>query len=202
MAICNQQDIFESIPVCDGEINMPGINARIYFVPFRQIVEWPKIARADAEDATADKIVTYDGNFTLAADAAWRYLDVIQEKSSVTFEAQGEEGSKSFVNKGEIKVQGTKAALLAFCAMANNTRLVYLVQRSDGRFCVLGSRFFRGAKTTPSGALGAATTDEHATTVNIEATDFVPLPLYPGEILTEDGTVDGATGEPVTDAGE
>ncbi len=195
---CNQNDLFESIPACDGEINLPGIAPRLYFMPFSQIVAWPPIERPDGS-TSADKIAAYQGNFTLAADAKWRYLDIVQEKSPLTFESQGEEGSKSIINKGEIKVQGTKAAILAFCAMANNTRMVYLAQRADGKFCVLGCRFYRGAKTTPSGALGASPTDEHATTLAIEATDFVPLPLYPGEIETEDGKISGATGEPLPD---
>ncbi len=199
MANCNSQDLYESIAHCEGQINMPGINRRVYFVPLSAIIAWPTIDRADTQKdgATAKDIQTYKGDFTLKADTKWRFIDVVREKSTVSFEAQGEEGSKSFVNKAEMKVAGTKEDTLAYAALANNSRQVFLVQRSDNKFAVIGSKFFDGAKVNPSGSLGAAATDENATTLSIEAIDFVALPIYEGKIETEDGTIDATTGEPV-----
>ena len=60
------------------------------------IVGYPQLPRDELGRATS-AILT--GDYTLAADAKWKYIDILPEKSQLTSEAQGELPSQTQLNK-------------------------------------------------------------------------------------------------------
>ena len=61
-----------------------------------------------------------------------------------------------------------------------------------GKYRVVGSDKWL-TKTTVAQDLGQGPTGTTSTTINVEATDECPAPFYEGEIVTEDGTINGAS---------
>lgn len=78
----------------------------------------------------------------------------------------------------------------AATAYLNNNDNVFLFQDMNGLFRVIGSELY-GTDTTVAQDLGQGPTGTASTTITCKASDVVPAPFYPGEILTEDGTVMG-----------
>lgn len=199
---CTSQNLYQSIEQCDGSINTPGMARRLYYIAKRDIVTWPTIERPDSQvvGLTAEKIVSYAENFVLVADAKWKSIDVIRDKSSFSSETQGEQHGKTFLNKAELIVAGSSYNVVANAALMANSNMVFLVQKADRKFIVIGCDFYDGAITSTGVVSGAAATDAHITTLSIEGADFVPLPFYPGTIETEAGDISGADGSIVVPA--
>ena len=72
---------------------------------------------------------------------------------------------------------------------------MYLVQRRDGKFRVIGNEMFE-TDTKPKQDGGEGVTGEQGTSLEISVTDVCPAPYYPGKIETEDGDISGETGKP------
>ena len=70
-----------------GTPELPGIRKRIYYISKDQIAEWPTYIR-DITNRRMKK-AAYSGDFVLVADAKWKYIDVLPEKSQLTSEPQG-----------------------------------------------------------------------------------------------------------------
>ena len=182
---CNNENLFNSLEWCQGKLVIPGIRPRLYFISKRDIVKWPTLS----EDAKkAEDRVTYAGNFGLAADKKWLFLDVQPDKSPVTSEAQGEIPSVTTLNKATFKHPGVKKEATAFIKEANNSDLVYLIQERTGAFRVLGNEMFNTI-TKASSNIGGAVTDEAGITIEVEVTDVCPAPFYTGQIETEEGII-------------
>lgn len=196
MATCNQVDLYESLNFCPGQEMFPGIQGKVYFIPKRSIVTWPTLPTVNdlQSSDSVDKIAKYQGNFVLASDKVWRSLDVVMEESTISSESQGEIPSKTFLNKATIKLYSVEEDATALVRMANADELVFLVQQKNGKFRVIGNKWFTTV-IKPKQELGAAVTDKAGTTLEIEATDKCPAPFYAGTIETADGEIDGATGE-------
>lgn len=193
---CNQQDLYESLNYCAGQESFPGIQGKIYFIPKRSIVNWPKLPSVNdlATSDSIERIAIYEGNFVLAADKKFREMDVVMEESPVSCESQGETPSKSFLNKATIKLYSTEEDATAFARMANNDDLVFIILQKNGKARVIGSKMFP-TSIRPKQDLGATATDKAGSILEIEATDKCPAPFYVGKIELEDGDIDGATGE-------
>lgn len=178
-----------------GQTILPGIRRKIYAIAKRNIVKWP--TRPDMKDAAdMSKLAAYEGNFVLAADCTWLAVDLIPDKGNLECESQGEKPSRTFLNKITVTHPTVEEEATGFAAQANCDELVYLVQQRNGKFRVLGSEMF-DTDTKPKQSLGEGVTGESGTQLEISATDFSPAPFYPGDIVTEDGTISGATGLPV-----
>ena len=80
-----------------------------------------------------------DGSFTLAADAKWRYIDILPDKSQLTSEAQGELPSQTQLNKLVAVHPGVGADASAAAAYINNTDNVFVIEDMKGNFRVLGN---------------------------------------------------------------
>ena len=87
-----------------------------------------------------------------------------------------------------ISYPGTTAEAAAFCGMAMNDDLVYLVQQRDGQYRVLGNDMFNTV-TKPKGSTGEGASTNGGTDLEIEVTDLYPAPFYSGKIETDDGTI-------------
>lgn len=193
MTNCSSVDIYESLEHCLGETVLPGLRQKAWGIPKSQILGWPSLADPHDEGASMADIATLKGDFTLAADAAFFSIDILDTASNVKSESQGSLPSKTFLNTLTLKYAGNNAAAAGFCRLANSDDLVYIVQMRDGSFRVLGNEKFR-TDTKPSQESGMEVTDASGTQFEITVTDLCPAPFFKGKFKTVDGIMDCATG--------
>lgn len=185
----NCSNIQQSLGWCEGTPELPGIKRRAYYINKQQISSWPTLAR-DAKGRVTS--ATYTGNFTLAGDASWKYIDFIPGKSQLTSEPQGEYPSQTQLNKLVMVHPGVGAEASAAAAYLNNSDNVFIVEDMKGNFRVVGSDKWE-TKTTVNQDNGQGATGTASTTINVEATDEIPAPFYTGVIELEDGSeINGA----------
>ena len=184
----NCSPLQKSLAWCMGTPELPGIRKRIYYISKDQIAEWPTYIR-DYYNRRAKK-AAYRGDFVLVADAKWKYIDVLPEKSQLTSEPQGELPSQTQLNKLVAVFPGVSPEASAAACYLNNSDNVFLVEDMKGFFRVVGCRKWF-TKTTVSQDNGQGPTGNTSTTINVEAPDEVPSPFYMGIIETEDGDVQG-----------
>lgn len=194
---CDSSSLYESLEWCNGKTTLPGIRQRVYAIPKSDIVSWPKLP--EIKDATSmGELATYKGNFILAADKKWMALDMLDNKSNVSSEPQGDKPSRIFMNKSTLKHAGTDEEATGFARQANIDSLVYLVQQRNKKFRCIGSYEFE-ADTKVTQALGEGYAGESGTTLEIEAPDVCPAPFYVGKIETDEGDISGVDGSAWTE---
>lgn len=177
---------YDNLDWTPGNKSIPGIYQNAYCIPKTDITAWPAIVDAPATAAAA---VTLAGTFTLVLTKTWKKINVIDKKSLVVCEPQGEERSQTFLNKATLKTSLTTEEATAFAMKANNDDLVYAVEEKDsGKFRILGNEMF-STLTKATLALGGEPTSERGTTLEVEVTDSVPAPFFAGAIMTDDGDV-------------
>ncbi len=169
-----------------GTPELPGIRRRIYYLSKDQIAKWPSYNRDNYLRAKAAVLI---GSFTLVADAKWKYIDILADKSQLTSEAQGEIPSQTQLNKLTAVHPGVGPDATAAACYLNNSDNVFIVEDTKGYFRVVGSEKWI-TKTTVTQDNGQGPTGTTSTTINVEATDEVPAPFYVGTIDTEDGVID------------
>ena len=177
--------IQQSLAWCQGTPELPGIKRRIYYISKDQIVAWPTLTYDALGRLTS---AAYSGSFVLAADATWKFIDILTDKSQLTSEAQGEFPSQTQLNKLVAVHPSVGVEASALSAYVNNNDCVYLVETVRGQFRVVGSEKWQ-VKSTVAQDLGQGATGTTSTTLNVEATDECPAPFYYGEIVTEDGVI-------------
>ena len=183
MADCSS--IQKSLAWCQGRPELPGMKRRIYYISKYNIVQWPQLIHDENGRLTS---ASYAGDFTLRADATWKYIDVIADKSQLTSEAQGEFPSQTQLNKLTAVHPGVEAEASAAAAYLNNNDNVFLVVDMRGKFRVVGSEKWP-TKTSVAQDIGQGPTGSANTTISVEATDECPAPFYAGKITTEDGII-------------
>lgn len=184
----NCSPLQKSLAWCMGTPELPGIRKRIYYISKNQIAQWPTYIRDYYNRRT--KKAAYSGDFVLVADAKWKYIDILPEKSQLTSEPQGELPSQTQLNKLVAVFPGVSPEASAAACYLNNSDNVFLVEDMKGFFRVVGCRKWF-TKTTVSQDNGQGPTGNTSTTINVEAPDEVPSPFYMGIIETEDGDVQG-----------
>ena len=190
---CTNAALYSSLQYCKGKPMLPGIRSRLYFIPKRDIVKWPTLP--DTAETGMGELATYEGDFTLASEAKWAYIDLVDNKGKIESESQGDKPARSFLNKTSVTHPETDEEATGFARQANSDDFVYLVQVRNGKFRVLGSEMFP-TDTKPKQDSGEGVTGDFGTTLDIECTDVCPAPYYKGKIVTKDGTIDAATGQP------
>ena len=177
--------IQQSLAWCQGTPELPGIKRRIYYISKDQIVAWPSLTYDALGRLTS---AAYSGSFVLAADATWKFIDILTDKSQLTSDPQGEFPSQTQLNKLVAVHPSVGVEASALSAYVNNNDCVYLVETVRGQFRVVGSEKWQ-VKSTVAQDLGQGATGTTSTTLNVEATDECPAPFYYGEIVTEDGVI-------------
>lgn len=177
----------QSLGWCEGTPVLPGIRRRMYYIAKSMIVKWPTLAKDENGRTTT---AVYSGDFTLVADASWKFIDVLPSKSQLQSEAQGEKPSQTQLNTLTAVHPGVGEEATAAAAYMNNCDNVFLVQDMTGKYRVVGSEMY-DTDTTIAQDLGQGATGTASTTITCKATDVVPAPYYAGEIITEDGIVMG-----------
>ena len=182
--------IQQSLAWCQGTPELPGIKRRIYYISKDQIVAWPELTY-DSLGRLAS--AAYSGSFVLAADATWKFIDILPDKSQLTSDPQGEFPSQTQLNKLVAVHPSVGVDASALSAYVNNNDCVYLVETVKGQYRVVGSDKWQ-VKSTVAQDLGQGATGTTSTTLNVEATDECPAPFYYGEIVTEDGIINEDSG--------
>lgn len=182
--------IQKSLGWCQGTPELPGVKRRIYFIAKSFIVGFPQLPRDELGRSTSAVLV---GDFVLMADATWKYIDILPDKSQLTSEAQGELPSQTQLNKLVAVHPGVGKEASAAAAYINNTDNVFIVEDMKGNYRVLGNDKWT-TKATVAQDLGQGATGTTSTTINVEATDEVPAPFYVGKLDTEDGEIDCSNG--------
>ena len=149
------------------------------------ILQWP-VLQHDANGRLQS--AAYSGDFVLRADAKWKFIDIIADKSQLTSEAQGEYPSQTQLNKLVAVHPGVDDEASAAAAYLNNNDNVFLVEDMRGAVRVVGSDKWP-TKTTVAQDLGQGATGSTSTTINVEATDECPAPFYAGTIDTDEGSI-------------
>ena len=193
MSKCQSLDIYDSLEHCLGETVLPGLRQQAWGIPKSQIVGWPTLPDPHDNEATMESIATLVGDFTLAAEAKFFKIDILDTASNIKSESQGNMPSKTFLNTLTLKYAGNNAAAAGFCRLANSDDLVYIIQMRDGSFRVLGNEKFR-TDTKPSQDSGMEVTDASGTQFEITVTDVCPAPFFVGKFKTAEGVMDCATG--------
>ena len=193
---CTNAALYDSLPFCKGKTILPGIRSRLYYVPKRDIVSWPTLP--DTAKTDMSELATYEGDFTLASDKNWNFIDLVDNKGKIESESQGDKPARSFLNKTSVVHPETDEYATGFARQANSADFVYLTQVRNGKFRVLGCEAF-STDTKPKQDSGEGVTGDFGTTLDIEATDVCPAPYYKGKIVTKDGIIDAATGQPVAE---
>lgn len=184
----------KSLGWCQGTPELPGIKRRLYYIAKSDIVGWPTLPR-DARGRPTSAVLT--GSFTLKADAKWKYIDILPDKSQLTSEAQGELPSQTQLNKLVALHPSVGEEATAASAYINNSDNAYIVEDMKGKHRVVGSPNWI-SKSTVAQDLGQGATGTASTTISVEATDEVAAPFYTGPIVTEDGTVGGEVKQPIS----
>ena len=175
-----------SLDWCMGTPELPGIKRRIYYIAKSLIAAWPSFVRDDNGRVSSSVL---SGSFTLVADATWKYIVILADKSQLTSEAQGEIPSQTQLNKLVAVHPGVGAEASAAAAYLNNSDNVFVVEDMKGKFRVVGSDRWL-TKSTVAQDLGQGPTGATSTTITVEATDEIPAPFYEGTLVTEDGDID------------
>lgn len=182
----------KSLAWCQGTPESPGLRRRLYYISKGLIVTWPALPK-DAQGRITSSV--YQGSFTLAADATWKYIDILPSKSQLTSEAQGEAPSQTQLNKLTALHPGVGEEASAAAAYINNNDNVYVVQDMKGKYRVVGSEEWETVSTVAQD-LGQGPTGTTSTTISVEATDQCPAPFYVGTLETEDGTIQCGPAKP------
>lgn len=196
MATCTQKDsIYDDLGYCPGTKILPGTGETVYGISKRDVVSYPAIAESPKDLKSAATLV---GSFVLAADKKWHKIGMAVDQGQIQVENQGEEGSKTFKNTATIAIPGTEEEATGYINQANNDKMIYLVPQRNGKYRLIGSKEFT-PKLTLNQDTGKAVTDQSVTTVSAAADDAYAAPFYVGDIVTEDGTISGETGEAKTE---
>lgn len=186
MADC--KPLQKSLNWCEGKPVLPGIRRKLYYTSKSNIAKWPTLPTDAAGRPTS---AVYVGSFVLVADATWKVIDVLSEKSQLTSEAQGEAPSQTQLNKLTAVHPDIGPEATAASAYLNNSDNVFIMQDMTGRYRVVGADLY-STKTTVAQDLGQGATGTASTTITAEAPDVVAAPFYEGEIVTEDGTIEAS----------
>lgn len=180
----------KSLSWCEGTPELPGIRKRLYYIAKSLIVSFPDLPRDDMGRPTSSVLA---GSFELAADAKWKHIDIMPDKSTLTSEPQGEYPSQTQLDKLTAVHPGVGQEASEAAASINNCDNVFVVPDMKGNFRVVGSDKWP-TKSTVAQDLGQGAAGTTSTTISVEATNEVPAPFYTGKLDTEDGEIDCSTG--------
>ena len=183
-------DLYENVDFCVGAASLPGMRPHFYFITKADILLFPA-PQGDEATKLEDFAVIKD-NITLVADKKWKRVDLVEGESEPSCDGQGSEGAKSFLNRVNMVVPGTKKKVTGLIAEMNNDDIVIAYPQRDGAIRIIGNEMFRVQLELGQNA-GKSVTDAAQTTINASVTDIYPAPFYEGTLVTEDGTIDGKT---------
>jgi len=177
-----------------GRVNPSGIGTTVYRIRQRYITGWPTIENDPDKDNTIEEadMSTLNGSFTLDTGKYWQKIYSTQGKGSITSETTGDTDSKMFINHASISFPDLTPEALGFSKVSVNDDYVYIV-KAAGRYHVIGSPDYRSV-TTVAPTSGDAAGSTKGVVFTVDCPDVTPLPVYEGNIVTEDGSLNCSTG--------
>lgn len=177
-----------------GRVNPSGIGTTVYRIRQRYITGWPTIENDPDKDDTIDEadMSTLNGSFTLDTGKYWQKIYSTQGKGSITAETTGDTDSKMFINHASFSFPDLTPEALGFSKVSVNDDFVYIV-KAAGRYHVIGSPDYRSV-TTIAPTSGDAAGSTKGIVFTVDCPDVTPLPVYEGNIVTEDGSLNCSTG--------
>lgn len=184
------KDLYEDVQFCQGSASLPGVRPHMYMVRRVNILSFPKV---QGDDATKlEDVAVIKSNFVLAEGVKFVKIDLVEGESEPTSENQGNEGSKSFLNKVAFVLPGTQKKVTGLISKLNNDDVIFLYPQRDGAIRVIGNEMFRVQVELGQNA-GKQVTDSSQSTITASVSDTNPAPFYEGTFETEDGMIDGKT---------
>ena len=182
-----------NVPFTIGQANGSGIGKYVYFIASDQITAWPTITDNLTDAAEADEYIGYDGSFTLKSGAKWIRIYNTQGEGVLSAEATGERDSKMYVNKLSFRFPKlTPEAAVLSDAVVNGDGV--FVAWHDGYYRIIGHSHYR-CDVTPNVTSGDAAGSSKGVTFEAECPDYKALPIYKGNIVLADGTLNCDTDE-------
>lgn len=182
-----------NVPFTIGQANGSGIGKYVYFIPSDQITAWPTITDNLSDATEADEYIGYDGSFTLKSGAKWIRIYNTQGEGVLSAEATGERDSKMYVNKLSFRFPKlTPEAAVLSDAVVNGDGV--FVAWHDGAYRIIGHSHYR-CDVTPNVTSGDAAGSSKGVTFEAECPDYKALPIYKGNIVLADGTLNCDTDE-------
>ncbi len=182
-----------NVPFTIGQANGSGIGKYVYFIASDQITAWPTITDNLSDATEADEYIGYDGSFTLKAGAKWIRIYNTQGEGVLSAEATGERDSKMYVNKLSFRFPKlTPEAAVLSDAVVNGDGV--FVAWHDGAYRIIGHSHYR-CDVTPNVTSGDAAGSSKGVTFVAECPDYKALPIYKGNIVLADGTLNCDTDE-------
>lgn len=183
VSLCNL--VQESLEWCEGTPNFAGMQGEVLYTAAKNIASWPKrqTTSSGAEMAAYEK----DSSFVMKADKKFKRIDILPAKSTSKSDPQGETSSVSQVNKLSLIHPGTGEKASNAATYINNIPCVFLVKDMDGNWRVCGcKRWASEIKATVTQDWGQGSAGTAQTTIDVEAPDTTPFPVYYGEVVTDD----------------
>ncbi len=184
------KDLYEDVQFCQGSSSLPGVRPHMYMVRRVNILSFPKVLGDDA--TKLEEVAVIKSNFVLAEGVKFVKIDLVEGESEPTCENQGNEGSKSFLNKVAFVLPGTQKKVTGLISKLNNDDVIFLYPQRDGAIRVIGNEMFRVQVELGQNA-GKQVTDSSQSTITASVSDTNPAPFYEGTFETEDGMIDGKT---------
>lgn len=182
-----------NVPFTIGQANGSGIGKYVYFIASDQITAWPTITDNLTDATEADEYIGYDGSFTLKSGAKWIRIYNTQGEGVLSAEATGERDSKMYVNKLSFRFPKlTPEAAVLSDAVVNGDGV--FVAWHDGAYRIIGHSHYR-CDVTPNVTSGDAAGSSKGVTFEAECPDYKALPIYKGNIVLADGTLNCDTDE-------
>lgn len=197
--ICaDDRDLYEDLPSCRGQKSLPGTRNHMFMIRKANITKWPTRPGDDA--ATLEDIAKLKGDFELEADKKWLKIELVPNQNNIASERIGTYGSYLFRSTYTAVVPGSEEKQTALAAEVLNDDCVFLVPQRNGKYRLIGNDMFN-CDVSPALATGSSTEDTNAITFTITCEETIPAPFYTGKIATNDGEIDGSTGEVPVDPG-
>ncbi len=194
-AACTEQDLYEDVKFCPGDRSTPGTRNHFYFVKKSKCQTIPKPKGYDA--TKLEEVAVISDNIVLQANETWKKVALVPLETEVTNQSQGTYGGKTFQNHVVLVLPGSAKKNTGLIAMLNNDDVLISVPMANGQHRLFGNANYQ-TQVTLSQAQGKTTTDANTTTIDVTVDDEFPAPYYEGTLVTEDGTISGATDALVT----
>ena len=108
-------DLYEDLLKCPGAKRLPGTGRKVYLAPRRWITQ---LAKPQLEKAASMKdYLVIKESHTMAADKKFIVAYLATDKSNFSSEAQGENGSKTMLNKARTHIPWHRGGTV--CARIN-----------------------------------------------------------------------------------
>lgn len=181
----NCSGIQKSLNWCEGTPEPAGIRRKAFYISAGDVVKPPQIPVDELGRPTS---ATLTGDWVLDADATFKSIEFLPEKSTFTSEAQGEYPSQTQLDKLTLVHPGVGPEATAACAYINNTHCYFIFQDMKGRWRVCGNKDYPMSNSVAQD-LGQGATGTTSTTITANHTNLVAAPFFSGKIITEDGDI-------------